>query len=101
MNDKRDDFTQYYDDETFEAFKALSPRPAFADPIDWDKALEQRGDELWKKLGDPKTRVYVAGLENTLKQLDKIFAKLAGSEEKWTRRKAELKAGRRWVELLY
>ncbi|MGB5191730.1 MAG: FAD-binding oxidoreductase, partial [Polyangiales bacterium] len=25
MNDKNDDFAQYYDDETFEAFKALSP----------------------------------------------------------------------------
>ena len=101
MNDKRDDFSQYYDDETFQAFKALSPRPDWADPIDWDKALEKRGDELWKKLSDPKTRVYVAGLEKTLKELDKVFAKLAGSEEKWTRRKAELAAGRRWSELLY
>ena len=26
MNDEVDDFTQYYDEETFEAFKALSPR---------------------------------------------------------------------------
>ena len=43
----------------------------------------------------------MAGLENTLKELDKVFAKLAGSEEKWTRRKAELQAGGRWVQLLY
>ena len=29
MNDAKDDFTQYYDQETFHAFKALSPRPAW------------------------------------------------------------------------
>jgi hypothetical protein len=29
------------------------------------------------------------------------FAGIAGSKEKWARRKAELSAGGRWVELLY
>jgi ferredoxin--NADP+ reductase len=101
MNDQKDDFSQYYDKETFEAFQALSPRPAWADPIDWEKTLSRCGDELWAKLGDPKTYVYVAGLEKTLAELDVVFGKLAGSDEKWSRRKAELTAGRRWVELLY
>jgi ferredoxin--NADP+ reductase len=101
MNDKKDDFTQYYDEETFEAFQALSPRPNWADPIAWDRAIAERGDELWKLLGDPKTYVYVAGLEKMRDELDAVFANLAGSEEKWTRRKAELMAGKRWVELLY
>ena len=27
MNEEKDDFAQYYDEETFRAFKALSPRP--------------------------------------------------------------------------
>jgi ferredoxin--NADP+ reductase len=52
-------------------------------------------------LGDPKTYVYVAGLEKMRDELDKLFAGLAGSEAKWQRRKAELMAGGRWVELLY
>jgi ferredoxin--NADP+ reductase len=101
MNDERNDFAQYYDHDTFEAFQALSPRPAFADPIAWDRAIEQRGAELWQKLGEAKTYVYVAGLEPMLAELDRVFARLAGSKEKWHRRKAELQAGKRWVELVY
>lgn len=101
MNDERDDFTQYYDDETFRAFKALSPRPAWAAPIDWEGALAERGEELWKLLGQPNTYVYVAGLEKMRGELDQAFAQIAGSESKWARRSAELRAGGRWVELLY
>jgi ferredoxin--NADP+ reductase len=101
MNEQRDDFAQYYDVGTFEAFRALSPRPNWADPIAWDRAINERGAELWKMLGDAKTYVYVAGLEKMRDELDRVFADLAGSEETWQRRKAELTAGRRWVELLY
>ena len=101
MNEERDDFAQYYDEETFEAFKALSPRPGWSDPIAWDDALAERGEELWRLLGQPDTYVYVAGLEPMLAQLDAVFADLAGSKEKWERRKAELMAGKRWVELVY
>ncbi|GMU67244.1 MAG: hypothetical protein AMXMBFR36_35180 [Acidobacteriota bacterium] len=101
MNEERDDFAQYYDRETFEAFKALSPRPSWADPIAWDLAIEARGEELWEMLGSPKTRVYLAGLEPMRDELDHVFSKISGSEETWKRRKAELVAGGRWVELLY
>ena len=52
-------------------------------------------------LGAPKTYVYVAGLEEVRDVLDGVFATLAGSADKWARRKAELIAGGRWVELLY
>ncbi len=101
MNDRNDDFAQYYDEETFEAFKVLSPRPNWADPIAWDQAIAERGDERWKMLGDAKTYVYVAGLEKMRAELDAVFAGLAGSKQRWSRRKAELMAGKRWVELLY
>ena len=101
MNEQKDDFAQYYDEETFSAFKALSPRPSWADPIAWDQAIEERGEELWALLGQPKTYVYVAGLEKAIVGLDGLLARLAGSPEKWLRRKAELAAGGRWVELVY
>jgi ferredoxin--NADP+ reductase len=101
MNDEKNDFAQYYDQATFQAFQALSPRPHWDDPIDWEEAVAKHGEELWKSLGDPKTCVYVAGLENVRPELDKVFAGLAGSEKKWLSRKAELMAGGRWVELLY
>ena len=100
-NDVRDDFAQYYDLNTFEAIEALSQRPHWTDQIDWSAAIEPRGEELWKAMMEPNTYVYVAGLEPIGKQLDAVFAKICGSAEKWARRKAELVAGGRWVELLY
>jgi len=101
MNDRVNDFTQYYDDESFEAFTALSSRPDWNDRIPWDETIGERGEEIWSLLGDTKTYVYVAGLEKMRDELDKVFATVAGSPERWKRRKAELIAGKRWVELLY
>lgn len=101
MNDERDDFAQYYDRETFVAIKALSPRPHWNDPIDWEAAVEARSEEIWEMLLDHKTYVFLAGLERIRDQLDAVFAKVAPSPDKWHRRKAELAAGGRWIELLY
>ena len=101
MNDRRDDFSQYYDEETFKAFQALSPRPNWADPIGWDQAIAERVEELTRMIDEPATYIYVAGLEEMRDQLDATFGRLTGGKEKWLRRKAELMAGKRWVELLY
>jgi ferredoxin--NADP+ reductase len=101
MNDEKDDFTQYYDQDTFQAFKALSPRPHWSDPIAMDQELEARSEEIISMLGDTRTHIYVAGREDILETLDKAFGNILGDEEKWQRRKAELKAGNRWVELVY
>lgn len=101
LNDQQDDFAQYYDRPTFEAFRALSPRPHFGDAIDWGSTLSERGEELWRRLELANTYVYVAGLRATSEQLDRVLERIAGSPERWKRRKAELVAGERWVELLY
>jgi len=101
QNEKNNDLAQYYDEETFEAFQALSPRPHWADPIAWDLAIAERGDELWQLLDQSNTYVYVAGLEKMRDELNAVFGRLAGSEEKWRQRKASLAAEMRWVELLY
>ena len=101
MNDRHDDFVNYYDKDTFEAFKALSPRPHWADPIGWDYAIENRADELIEMFEQPNTYVFLAGLEAMRDELDKVFARRMGSPKSWQRRKAELAAGKRWVELLY
>ncbi len=99
MNDKRDDFARYYDEKTFAAFKALSPRPNWADPIAWDFAIEDRAEEIWNMLDDDHTFVYVAGLAPVRDALDELFASIGG--EDWPKKKAELIASGRWVELLY
>jgi hypothetical protein len=33
--------------------------------------------------------------------LDRVFSSMIGNAEQWARRKAELQAGQRWVELVY
>jgi len=101
MNEKRDDFTNYYDEDTFEAFKALSPRPNWADPIAWDQAIEDRADEIWTLLSDEHTYVYVAGQKKIRDSLDALFSGMCGSEEGWAETKAGLIEQGRWVELLY
>jgi ferredoxin--NADP+ reductase len=47
------------------------------------------------------TYIYVAGHDKVKEGLDKAFADIMGSQEKWEARKAELIAGKKWVELIY
>ena len=101
MNNQRDDFTNYLDEETFEAFKALSPRPNWADPIAWDLAIEDRADEILNLLSDEHTHVYVAGQKKIRDEMDALFARVCGSMAGWTKIKDELVDQGRWVELLY
>lgn len=101
LNDKDGDLTNYYDENTFEAFHALSPRPHWSDPIALDTAIEDRAAEILEMLGQTNTYVYVAGYEKVNDMLNKAFAKILGSKEKWETRKAELVAGRKWAEVLY
>ncbi|MDH3747896.1 MAG: ferredoxin-NADP reductase [Gammaproteobacteria bacterium] len=101
MNNKRDDFARYYDEETFEAIKALSPRPNWSDPIAWDFAIEQRADEILDMLSDDHTYVYLAGLKPVRDAFDKLFSNMHGSAEGWDKTKAKLIEQGRWVELLY
>lgn len=101
MNNKRDDFARYYDEQTFEAIKALSPRPNWADPIAWDFAIEQRAEEIWKMLSDGHTYVYIAGLKQIRDALDELFSTMSGSADGWAKLKGELVEQGRWLELLY
>ncbi len=101
MNDKRDDFARYYDNNTFEAIKALSPRPNWADPIAWDYAIEDRAEEIIFLLEDEHTHVFVAGLRPVKETFDKLFSTLLGSDERWENLKANLETQGRWTELLY
>ena len=101
LNDKDGDLTNYYDEATFEAFQAVSPRPHWSDPIALEKALEGQSNEIIELLGKSNTYVYVAGYEAIHNQLNKAFANILGSEENWKLRKAELVAGKKWAEIIY
>jgi ferredoxin--NADP+ reductase len=101
MNDQNDDLKHYYDEETFKAFEALSPRPHFDVPVDLEGAITQNADEVWTLLQDPKTYVYVAGLKRISEQLDDALVKIVGSPDAYEQRKATMIEEGRWAELIY
>lgn len=101
MNDQNADLKYYYDQETFKAFQAVSPRPHFDVPIDLAGAIAQNGEEVWALLRDRRTYVYVAGLRQISKQLDDAMAKIAGSAEEYEQQRAKLVEEGRWSELIY
>ncbi|MEO1050498.1 MAG: ferredoxin-NADP reductase [Bacteroidota bacterium] len=101
LNDHDGDLTSYYDEETFEAFHALSPRPHMNDPIALDKAIEERASEIMEMLNKVNTRIYVAGYEKIRDVLDTAFSNMLGSKEAWLNRKSELIAGKKWMEIIY
>ena len=100
LNDKDGDLTNYYDQETFEAFHALSPRPHWSDPIALDQAIVERAEEIVEMLSRSNTHIYVAGYEAVGEILEKAFVRILGAE-KWALRKAELVAGKKWAEVIY
>lgn len=101
MNDVRKDLGLYYDDKSFQAFAAVSPKPHMDAPPALYEELVDNSAEVWTMIQDPKTYVYVAGLMGAEKKFEAAMATAAGSEEKWKDVKASLMASGRYSELLY
>jgi ferredoxin--NADP+ reductase len=101
MNDKNSDLANYYNEETFKAFEALSPRPHFDEPEQVEQTIKDHAKEVWGLIKDPKTYVYVSGLSRLEEKLDGVMVDLAGSEESWKKIKSEMEASGRWSTLFY
>lgn len=101
MNDLNNDLANYYDQPTFKAFQAVSPRPVFDAPVALDQALEQNAAEVWSLLKSDDCRVYLAGAGELVAQVDRAMEAVAGSREAWTRVRDELRARGHWAEVLY
>lgn len=102
QNDQRNDFANYYDEKTFQAFEGLSRRPwANREDTGLGQVLDENAQAIWDLIQEPKTYVYIAGLPKTLEELNKSMAKIAGSEARlrWTRE--EMVEQKRWSELIY
>lgn len=101
MNDSNNDLANYYDQETFKAFEALSPRPHAGEPEEVESRIRENAKEVWELIQDPKTYVYVSGLSKLEEKLDKILSELAGSAERWSALKQDLTTTGRWSTLFY
>ena len=101
QNDQNADLKYYYDEDTFKAFQAISPRAHADVPVDLAGAMAQNADEVWTQLQDPKTYVYVSGLKKIREQLDEALVKIIGSPVKYEQQKAKMIDEGRWAELMY
>jgi len=101
LNDVRKDLGLYYDDKSFKAFAAVSPRPHFDVPPALEEKLADHRPEIWEMIQDPKTHVYVGGLMDADKKFQKSMCAAAGSEQNWIDLRASLIASNRYDELLY
>ncbi len=101
LNDVKRDIGQFYDQETFKAFEAVSPRPHLDMPIELDRLLIANAEEVWEMANDPKTYIYIAGLEDAEKHFNKAMSAIAGSEAKWKELREKLVEDKRLFELLY
>ncbi len=101
MNDVNNDLTNYYDETTFKAFQAVNLRPLSRPEAALQSALEDNIAEAWTMIQDPKTHIYLAGIDKIIDAFDKVMAAKAGSEEQWQRMKQQLVEEQRWSELVY
>jgi ferredoxin--NADP+ reductase len=100
-NDEDRDFTQYYDQETFDAFHHLSVQLEENSPILLDFALRHRANALWKMMHESDTCLFVAGQQKILTPFNQVFSGLAGSEEEWEQCQAKWASQGRWALLEY
>lgn len=101
MNDIRKDLSLYYDEKSFKAFEAVSPRPHFDEPPDLERVLAENAQEIWELVQRPDTYVYIAGLSDAARNFRKAMTSVAGSPEVWQAEFEELVRSGRYAELLY
>lgn len=101
MNDEHKDLAQFYDDQTFKAFSALSDRPLAKLEAGLQESLAANVEECHKLLTDPKTYVFLGGQERAAEVFNQVMEERFGSAEAWKQLKQSLVEQDRWAELLY
>lgn len=101
MNNTNSELAKYYDEETFRAFRAMSPGPSPDEPSGLYEAIKQHRAEVWEMLDEPDTHVYIAGAAETLELTEKALEETAGSREAWSETKNRLVSSGQWIESVY
>lgn len=100
-NDEVTNLTDYYDDKTFKAFKALGTRPLMSSSQALEHGLKENAEEAWGLIRQPNTFVYISGLGKIATVFDRVMADKAGGAEAWKSIKTGLIDEGRWFELIY
>lgn len=101
MNDLNQDLATYYDQATFQAIQSLSKGVLKDEGDALQSGVEANAVEIWNLLQDPKTYVYLSGLQKIAAAFDTCMARMAGSEAQWQAFKQTLIEDQRWSELTY
>lgn len=101
MNDHNNDLANYYDQATFEAVRSVG-QGVFSDEGDaLGHGVEAHAETIWRLIQDPKTHVYLAGMEKIVENFDNTMARAAGSANAWQAAKQRLVDEKRWAQLIY
>lgn len=100
-NDEHDDLAQYYDRDTFEAFRAVSRRPLADEADALAEVATPHAEAIWDLVRQPDTHVFLAGLGKVRERFDAVMSTAAGSVDDWARTRARLDSAGRWAELVY
>lgn len=100
-NDETSDLTHYYDEKTFQAFRALGTKPLMSSSQALEQGLTEHAAEAWRLMREPNTHVFLSGLSKVTQAFDRVMAKQAGSEAEWKQLKQRLIEDGRWSELIY
>jgi len=101
MNDQNNDLANYYNEETFRAFNALTKRALSGEEKALENSLKDNLQDAWGLIQKPDTYVFIAGLDNIAPSLDMVMTHAAGSKEAWNNLKQKMKDEGRWSKLLY
>lgn len=100
-NDAQGDLTNYYDEVSFKAFRAVITRPYASDADSLHAAVKDHAAEIWEFMQQPDTYVYLAGLGKVASAFGRVMQQVAGGEAEWDAELERLRADGRWSELIY
>ena len=100
-NDADDDLSNYYDEQTFAAFRALISKPLSSESDALALALQDTAQQVWDLMQEPNTHVYLAGLGKVAETFDEVMEQAAMSPKAWRETRDWMRSQGRWSELIY
>lgn len=100
-NDETSDLTNYYDEKTFKAFRALGTRPLMTSSQALARGIADHAEEALALIKDANTYVFLSGLEKIALVFDQVMSERLGQAEAWKAMKQRLIDEGRWSELIY
>lgn len=100
-NDAEADRANYYDDASFQAFRALITRPLATEADALAATVAEYREDIWSLIQRPDTHLYLAGLDKAADRFDRVMQDAAGSAEAWRQLHERMCLEDRWSELIY